>query len=166
MLKCINKTTKQIAEYEKIECGLTSGEVGNYRVKADFGTSYADATLTPTEFYKFFKPLEDIKSLDSLEDEDEKQIKKSTEGKELYKYIKRLIHYCAGFYDDVIPYREGTLEFETIGLGEGQEIWPDCKFVSAQLDLNLKDMVCQKYGKPKERLRQLEIDKIEIIEKR
>lgn len=166
MPKCINKTTNQIAEYEKIECSSTNEEIGNYHVHSEFGNSYADAVLTPIEFYKFFKPLEDIKSLDFSVDEDEKPPKKLTEGKELYKYIKRLIHYYAGFYDDVVPYREGTLEFETIGLGEGQEIWPDCKFVSTQLDLNLKDMVCQKYGKPKERLRQLEIDKIEIIEKR
>lgn len=164
MPKCINKTTKQIAEYEKIECSLNDREIGNYRVEADWGVSHAEATLTPTEFYKFFKPLEDTNFLDFPEDEEPP--KKLSEDKKLYKYIKRLIHYCVSFYNDVIPYREGTLEFETMALGEGQEICPDCKFVSTRLDLDLKDMVCQKYGKPKERLRELEIDKIDIIEKR
>ena len=132
MPKCINKETNQIVEYKKIEDSLTREEIGNYCVNADFGTSRADAVLTPIEFYKLFKPLNEkltteIEQLETSISEDKKASKQPKQEGRLYRHVKRMIYYCAWFYDDVIPYREGTLELETYGLRAGLQI---CKYTA------------------------------------
>jgi hypothetical protein len=79
-------------------------------------------------------------------------------------WVKRRIYYCVSFYDDVIPYREGNVEFETATLSR-EEPWKECQFVSIELDI-IKDMVCQKYCKQLKEIEQFQVNKIEIIEKR
>lgn len=63
------------------------------------------------------------------------------------------------FKNDTEKYREGTTTF----ISSTSKDTPECKFVSLFFDDQLKYQIAKEYGKTKDDIKKLEIEKIEIM---